>query len=315
MKKVILTGATGFLGRKFIEEVSYKDIEIIAVVRNDKSDISHLIKLNNTRIIYCDLNNISNLATLVIDKDVDIFYHFAWAGTSGDNRSNVDIQLDNVRATCECIKVASKMGCKRFINAGSIVEYETIQQTLMDQSKPSLSNIYSIAKMTADFMAKTLAVNLNIDYINCIISNIYGPGEKSARFINTTIRKFISDESCSFTSGEQLYDFIYITDAVNAFYIIGEKGKCNTNYYIGNPKPKPLKDYIIEMRDVVNKDINLAFGEIPYCGAELNYSEIDLNKLNDEFNFQSKVDFKQGIQNTVEWVKMEYLESEEISNE
>lgn len=296
MKKAIVTGATGFVGGWLVKELVSRGVEVIAVVRSEESDMTVLQQYDNVRIVVCPLDEITTLPLLIFDNDVDVFYHFAWAGTSGMDRADVRMQLRNVQASCEAIEAASKMGCKKFINAGSIMEYEAMQYISIDGTMPGLGNIYSTAKQTADFMAKTLAVNLKLPYVNAIISNIYGTGEKSARFINTTIRKFLNKEKTSFTHGEQLYDFIYASDAARAFFLVGENGQPYTSYYIGNSIPYPLKDFIIKMRNVVDSDINLTFGEIPFQGALLKYTEFDTTKLNKEFGFETEVTFEEGIE-------------------
>ncbi len=303
MKKVIITGANGFLGQWLIKELTTKDIRIIAVVRNEKAVIPLFRQLDNITIVVCPLEQIANLPSMIEEKDINVFYHFAWAGTSGDDRANVQMQLSNVQFTCDAVRAAATMGCTKFVYAGSIMEYEAMQNLPLDDVFPGMGNIYSTAKLTADFMAKTLSSNLKIQYITAIISNIYGVGEESPRLINTTIRKFLKGEKAQFTKGDQLYDFIYVTDAVKAFYLIGEHGKSNTSYYIGNQKPQSLKNFIVGMRDIVNKDLHLIFGEIPFIGASLNYNQLNTNKLYSEFGFEAEISFEQGIRTTMQWIK------------
>lgn len=303
MKKAIVTGATGFVGGWLVKELVSQGVKVIAVVRSEESDIKALQQNDNIRIVVCPLEEINTLPLRILDEDIDVFYHFAWAGTSGMNRADIKLQLSNVTATCDAVKAASEVGCLKFVNAGSIMEYEAMQYIPADGTKPGLSNIYSTSKQAADFMAKTLAVSLKISYVNAIISNIYGAGEKSARLINTTIRKFLSKERTTFTHGEQLYDFIYVSDAARAFFLLGKSGKAYTSYYIGNPIPQPLKDFIIKIRNVVDENIKLTFGEMPFQGALLKYTEFEKEKLYKEFGFETEITFEQGIQKTIQWIQ------------
>lgn len=303
MKKAIVTGATGFVGGWLVKELISQGVKVIAVVRSKESDLTLLNEYDNVRIVVCPLDEFSILPSLIEDDDIDVFYHFAWAGTCGMDRANIPLQLNNIQATSDAVKSASEIGCSKFVNAGSIMEYEAMQYIPSNGSTPGIGNIYSIAKMTANFLAKTLAISLKLNYITGIISNIYGKGEKSARFINTTIIKFLNKEKAEFTHGLQLYDFIYVSDAVKAFYIIGESGKSYTSYYIGNPKPYPLKNFITKIRDIIDEDIELTYGEIPFHGAMLKYDEFDTKKLLDEFGFKAEITFEQGIMKTVDWIK------------
>ncbi len=303
MKKSIVTGANGFVGRWLVKELILQGVDVIGVVHNEKSNITELQQFENVKIIICPLEKIGTLPFLIKDDNIDVFYHLAWDGTSGINRSDIRRQLSNVQAACDAVQAASEIGCLKFVNAGSIMEYEAMQYILKDGTTPGLGNIYSAAKVASDFMAKTLATNLKLPYVTAIISNIYGTGEKSERFINTTLKKLLNNEKTAFSHGLQLYDFIYASDAAKAFYIIGDRGKPNNSYYIGNSKPHPLKKFIVQMRDLVNKDIQLNFGEIPFQGALLKYNEFDTAKMNKEFGFEAEVSFEQGIKETIQWIQ------------
>lgn len=303
MKTAIVTGANGFVGSWLVRELIKNGFFVYAIVKNESSDLRDLDQLKNVQIIYCELQEILDLDDKLNIDRIDLFFHFAWAGTSGMDRANYELQLNNVQYTCDAVKAAKKLKCEKFVFAGSIMEYESMSYVPEDGADPGLANIYSTAKLSANFMAKTLAVHLGLSYISIIISNIYGVGETSKRLINTTIEKFLNKEKTDFTAGTQLYDFIYIADAVRAIYLAGELGLPYTNYYIGNPRPKPLKEFIMEMRDCIDKDMELSFGGIPFNGPYLKYTEFDTGKLQKEFNFHPEISFQEGIKKTVEWMR------------
>ena len=302
MKKAIVTGANGFVGTAVCKELSENGIEVIAIVRSSDENISQIADLAGIRIIYCDLSNFADLPEIIPDRDIDVFYHFAWVGSAGQLRGDIDVQLNNVNFTCETVISCSQMRCKRFVFASSIMEYE-IEATMATEATPNINTLYCSAKMAADYMARTIAGNLGVDYIRAVISNIYGPGEISPRLINTSIRKMLKNEHCSFSAGDQLYDFIYITDAAKIFLAIGENGKSNKTYYIGSSEPKPLKIFLSELRDCVDPNIKIGLGEMTFNGISLTYKEFDVNAVKDDTGFIPKVSFKEGIANTIEWIK------------
>ena len=136
-----------------------------------------------------------------------------------------------------------------------------------------------------------------------VISNIYGPGEVSARLINTSIRKLLKNEHCAFSPGEQLYDFIYITDAAKTFLSIGEKGISNRTYYVGSLQPKPLKEFLVAMKNQINPKTEIGLGEIPFGGVSLSYQEFDIQAVQKDTGFVPEVSFEEGIGLTAEWIK------------
>lgn len=302
MKKAIVTGANGFVGTALCKTLSADGIDVIAIVRNKEANTKGIKDIPNLSIVYCDLSDFRNLANYIDDRDVDVFYHLAWVGSAGSLRGDSDVQIKNVQYTCDSIKACAEIECKRFIFASSIMEYE-IEATMATDATPGINTLYCSAKVAADYMARTVAGSLGVDYVRAVISNIYGPGEMSPRLINTSLRKLLNGEHCAFSAGEQTYDFIYIDDAAKTFIAIAENGKSNRTYYIGSQNPKPLKEFLCEMRDVVDPSIEIGLGEIPFNGVSLTYKEFDVNAVKNDTGFVPKVSFKEGIKNTVEWIK------------
>lgn len=301
-RKVIVTGANGFVGTAVCKELYEQGIEVIAIMRHPNAIINSIEKDKGIRIVYAELSDFRSLAQLIPDRDIDVLYHFAWSGSAGTLRGDADVQMNNVKYTCDTVKACADLGCKRFVFASSIMEYE-IEAIMATNATPGINTLYSSAKVAADYMARTIAGSLDVDYVRAVITNIYGPGELSPRLVNTSLRKMLSGEHCAFTDGEQMYDFVYITDAAKAFAAIGGKGKNNRTYYIGSQEPKPLKEFLLTMRDCVNPDIEIGLGELPFNGVSLTYREFNINAVKEDTGFIPEVAFKDGINNTIAWLR------------
>lgn len=304
MRKAVVTGANGFIGAAVCKELSERGIEIAAIVRDETELVGNIAELSGVHIVCCDMSRFRCLAEEAVCQGADVFYHFAWAGSAGPSRGDIDIQINNVRQTCDAIRACSDMGCGRFVFAASIMEYEVASFMASDATPPA-SSLYSSAKMAADYMSRAVAGSLGIDYLRAVISNVYGPGETSSRLINSSLRKMIAGECCSFSPGEQTYDFIYISDAAKAFVKLGESGKPNKTYYIGSPEPRPLKDFLLEMRDCVDPALAIGLGDLPFSGISLTYNEFDIGALCEDTGFINEVTFAEGVKRTVAWLKAE----------
>lgn len=299
MKKAIVTGANGFVGSAVCRELTNRGTEVIAVVRENSDNIADL---PNTKIVQCNMANYTTLPNLIGDRNIDVLYHFAWCGSAGKLRADDTVQLKNVQQTCDLVRVCAEMKCGRFVFASSIMEYETAA-IMGTMETPSAGSLYCTAKITADYMARAIAGSVGVEYMRGVISNIYGPGEISPRLINTSIRKLLNGEHCAFSPGEQMYDFIYITDAAKEFAEIGEKGRNNATYYIGSPEPKPLKEFLLEMRNCIDPSAEIGLGEFPFNGVSLTYKELDIDAVRKDTGFVPKVTFSEGIKKTAEWLK------------
>lgn len=301
MKKVILTGATGFVGNAVLKELIKNNIYVIAVSRSENP--KNIPDSSLVRYISCDLSRMETLEDKIADRDIDTFYHFAWNGSAGTARANTNLQLQNAQWTIDSLNVAKKMGCSRFVAAGSIMEHETIAAGYTQGNRPGLGYIYGSGKLVAHTMAMSVAASIGIDLIWAEITNAYGVGELSPRMVNTTLRKIIKGENPQFTAGTQNYDFVYIDDVARAFYLIGENGKPFNDYLIGSATAKPLKEFLLEMKNSVAPDLDFIFGDVPFTGINLPLEKYDCKKTEEDTGFKAEISFAEGTKRTINWLK------------
>lgn len=302
MKNVIVTGANGFIGKTLVNALLEKGYHVVALdIRFDD------VLANDERVTCVNVMNkeVAALAGEIPQQDYMCFFHLAWAGTSGPARADYEVQLNNVKLACDYIKLCSEIGCKRVVYASSINEMETYEYLQSDDIEPTGGYIYGTGKLAAHLMGETVAKLNGIEFIPVIITNIYGVGEKSARMIYTSINKLVHKEHCSFTSGYQTYDFIYITDAINSIIAVAEKGKAFNRYYIGSGEPKPLREFLLEMRDIVDPEAEIGLGDIPFKGVDISYDQFDLKKVERDTGYKNEVPFAEGIRMTADYIRGE----------
>ena len=302
MKNVIVTGANGFIGKTLVNALLENDYRVVALdIRFDD------VLVNDERVTCVNVMNkeVAALAEEIPHQEYRCFFHLAWAGTSGPARADYAVQLNNVKLACDYIKLCSEIGCKRVVYASSINEMETYEYLQSDDIEPDGGYIYGTGKLAAHLMGETVAKLNGIEFIPVIITNIYGVGEKSARMIYTSINKLVHKEHCSFTAGYQTYDFIYITDAINSIIAVAEKGKAFNRYYIGSGEPKPLREFLLEMRDIVDPEAELGLGDIPFKGVDISYDQFDLKKVERDTGYKNEVPFAEGIRMTAEYIRGE----------
>lgn len=300
MKKAIVTGANGFIGKTLVRTLLENEYEVVAL------DIRFDDELESNPSVTCVSvlgKEVSELKENIPVADYDCFFHLAWVGTSGPARADYAVQLNNVKLACDYILLCKEVGCKRVVYASSINEMETYEYLQSDDIQPAGGYIYGTGKMAAHLMGETVAYMNGVEFVPVIITNIYGVGEKSARMIYTSINKLVHKEHCSFTAGYQTYDFIYITDAINSIIAVAEKGKAFNRYYIGSGEPKPLREFLIEMKNIVDPEAEIGLGDIPFKGVDISYSQFDLKKVERDTGYKNRVPFAEGIRMTKEWIK------------
>lgn len=306
MKKVIVTGATGFIGKFLVRELIKKNVEVLAIVREKSKNISVLNNLP-IKLVECNIADLKELPQLIPDRDIDTVFHIAWQGISDIDARNQDIQMQNLQSTLDLIDAMNEMKIGTFVGCGSLHEAESLVEMAEDKVISNLGYMYKSAKISAHWMGKAKAGNYGIRFFWPLI-NTYGEEEKSDRLVNTIIRKILKGQSPDLSAGNQFYDFVHVSDVANALYLIAEKGINGRNYTIGSGDAKPLKEFLAIVGQVANKlngnsDIKLGFGKITSNVVCLPKETFDITKLVEDTGFRPKISFEEGIERTAKWLR------------
>lgn len=301
MQKAIITGADGFVGSNTVQCFLDNGIEVLAL--DILSSPRRLKSQAGLQYKCVDISDVQQLNDVVPFGEYDTFVHFAWVGSAGPQRTDYNLQMQNALNTVECMKAAKLLGCQRFVCAGSIMEREVEAAVHTQGSRPGMGYIYGMGKHIAHCLCKSVAAEIGIDLLWPMITNAYGVGELSPRFVNTTLRKIINNEPLQFTAGTQNYDFVYVTDVARAFYAVAKDGVPFKEYLIGSGNARPLKEFILEMQQALAPNNKPLFGDVPFTGTNMPLSAFDTTDIEQDCAFKPEVSFADGTRMTMEWLK------------
>lgn len=299
MKKVLITGASGFIGINLIKYLLTKKISVFAVVRNPQKLIE--IFGDSINIIKCELKNIKNLNLIMKERNFDCFYHLAWEGSGGLNRSNYSMQLSNVKYTCDAAIISKKIYAKKFIVTGTISEmiydYNKSLSTLSDNL------IYGISKSTTHKLLKIICARENINFVWARLSNVYGEGNLTGNIVSYTISELKSGREPIFSKGSQIYDLVYINDVIKALYLIGSKDNKINEYFIGSGKPRLLYKYLLAIKNIYSGSVNLGIGKRKEDGIKYQKKWFSIKPIKQDLGFKVKDSFEKNIERLIKNIR------------
>jgi UDP-glucose 4-epimerase len=295
MKKAIVTGANGYIGSSLINELVQNNVEVFAVVRNRNSKINNLPE--NIKIIYCELDSISTLIDLIPDRDIDVFYHLAWEGTSGIDRANYKLQLLNAKYACDSAVVAKKLNCKKLIATGTITE--KIAENILNLDIKAENTIYGIAKHTTHCLLDFLCKKLELPFVWARLSNIYGGINFTGNIISYTLQELQRGNKPAFSKAEQPYDLMNVRDASRALYLLGKEDTIKSCYFIGSGSPRILKEYLLAIKEVYGQNAEISLGEKPEDGLRYYQEWFDTTDLVRDTGFATENTFEHNILETI----------------
>lgn len=301
MKTAVVTGATGFIGSYLVKELMEKDVLVYGI----GTDIAKLTSKNYGEgfvPVPADFRVYNSLDKYINEKDIDVFFHLAWQGGFTKALKDYALQFSNAQAACDAVISASNMNCKKFVYAGTVNEIEINQFMNNERFIPRNTNIYASAKVAADMICRTLSYNVGMGYCSALIPLPYGVGNDSPQLINTVIKNCYTGNPSKLIKGDNQYDIAHISDIVRALYHIGEKGINMRSYYIGHRELKTFKEIVTDIRDVINPDAELRFGEYQ-DSLNMDYSYTDLDALYEDTGFECQADFEKTIREQSEWLK------------
>ena len=298
-KKILVTGATGFIGKNLVESLKEK-FEIYALILDEKEkNVIPQIDYILWKTFFDRENEIKTLDGKKLGK-IDTVIHLASYGVNPKD-NDIDKMIEsNINLTKDLILNLERVSCKNIIFTGSGFEYgDKGKVKLKEDMELNPFSLYGATKVSAFLIGKKLCESLGINYINLRLFNIFGEYEGSNRLIPQIINNYLEGKELNFTAGNQVRDYLYIKDIIEVYEMILEKNIYNNETYnVCSSEEVTIKEFITKVADTIgiNKD-SLNFGTIPSRKEEALYIVGDNSKLKRDFDWNRKYSYEFGIKN------------------
>lgn len=279
--KAIITGITGYIGSKLARELVNNNWEVYGIVRIGSNN-KNLEDIQD-KITFFELGNNQDLINFFKDIQADVVYHLATAYTHNGIESLIDT---NIKLGTQILEAMKASGTKNFINTGTYWQhYNSNEYNPLD--------LYSASKQAFQDVIKFYTDTNTIKSITLKLFDTYGEDDNRPKLLNT-LANLKDYDNLEMSAGEQMIDYVYIDDVINAYIKAYEyiDNVNNAEFAVASGKPMMLKELILLFQKITNNNVIIHWGKKPYRDREMMTLWQDYNTLP---NWKPKVSLEKGF--------------------
>ena len=302
MKRVLVTGASGFIGSHCLPALVKRDFEVHAVARKEQEHESSAVHFH--RLDLLDRDKIFELVSRV--KPTHLL-HLAWYAVPTKYWTS-EQNLRWVQESLALFQAFVAAGGRRIVGAGSCAEYEWGgAQPLSERATPSKpSTLYGTCKHALQIILENYASQTGVSAAWGRIFFLYGPREYEARLVASVIRALLRGETARCSHGEQVRDFLYVEDVAEAFVALLDsevQGPIN----IGSGKSIKLRDVTDEIGRQLDLPNLIQLNALPSSPDEPSVLVANVERLTNELKWKPVYGLQEGIEKTIAWWRSHQL--------
>lgn len=311
-KKVLVTGAGGFIGSHLTERLVELGSDVYAFVRyNSRNDwgMIELLPEKTKRKINVITGDIKDGDTMRrVAKDIDIIFHLAALIPIPYSYFHPrEVIETNVIGTLNVLMAAKENNVKRIIHTSTSETYGTAQYVPIDEKHPlQAQSPYSASKISADKIAESFYLSYGLPVTIIRPFNTYGPRQSARAVIPTIIIQALTKEEILLGSLHPTRDLTYVSDTVEGFIkiaeaddrVLGEVINIGSNFEIS------IGDLAKKVISLINKNVRIKFdvSRVRPEKSEVERLLVDNRKAKELIGWEPRVSLDEGLKKTIEWI-------------
>lgn len=297
--RVLLTGATGFLGSHVARLLVHEGCEVHALVRAESS----LARLDDVRdalhLVRGDVLDAEQVTDAVGRVQPELCLHLAWYAEPGVYlRSPLNTRY--IGATVHLAEQLAGAGCKRLVVAGTCAEYDADYGYLSESTPTRPVTLYAASKVAAQTVLAVLAEQIGLSVAWPRIFYIYGPGENPKRFVPDIITTLLAGRPTRTTLGEQVRDYLHVEDVAGALWAVAGSDLAGV-VNVGSGVPVTNREIVLKIGEIVGRPELVKLGDLPYRAGDPMFVCANVDRLRKRTGWLPAYDIESGLRHTVGW--------------
>lgn len=306
-KKILVTGATGFIGTNLVRELVEDESNSIFIVLRNASDTWRINDvLKKVKVIYCDLNNYVDIKKIVEEIKPNIIYHCVnYGGFPNEKDFNLIINT-NIVSTINLINSCLDQDFDAFINLSSSSEYGFKDKPMNEEDKLEPINDYGISKVTSTIYANNFGKIHKKPIVTVRLFSPFGYYESKERLFPSLLLNILEGVPPKLANPNSARDFIFIEDVVQFLLELSEKAKrhCGEIFNLANGKQYTVKEVADLAIKLSGKNLNAEYGSVEGRKYDTPIWVADMNKTFKNFKWKPKYSLEEGLKKTINWFKL-----------
>ena len=290
MSRVLLTGASGFVGRHALTALGDAGHEVHAVARRRGADAPGVIWHEADLLASC---------AVVSEVEPEILVHLAWYAEHSKFWTSPE-NLRWVAASLELLRAFAHAGGQRVVMAGTCAEYEWSRELYPEDAPLHPSTLYGAAKHGLHTIAAAYAQQVGLSLAWGRLFFLYGPFEAPARFVPSLVRALLAGERAPMTAGTQRRDFMHVADAGAAFAALADSALTGA-VNVASGEGVELRELASLIAAHCGGSELLGIGELPMRDGDPPSLVADAARLHSELGFQPRLSLDAGLRDTIAW--------------
>lgn len=325
MKKILVTGAAGFIGSNFIKHIATKETNTEFVILDALTYAGHYPTIekdieNNSHIsfIEADIRDKELINTIFEKEKFNGVIHYAAESHVDNSITNPNVFVEtNVLGTLNLLNASlhHKGEDFRFLHISTDEVYGQLSETepAFDEEKSIAPNSpYSASKAGSDMLVRSYGETFKLNVVMTRCSNNYGPFQFPEKLIPLMIFNATNDKALPvYGDGRNIRDWIHASDHSEGVWAVFNKGKNGSVYNLGGDSERRNIDVVKTILKALDKPESLISYVEDRKGHDWRYA-IDFSKAEKELGWSPKISFEDGIAQTIEWYKNNQQWVEEV---
>ena len=314
-KKILITGATGFIGSHLTRKLVEKGFEV-GIIKRKKSNLWRISSLMNKLSIYdADLRDIHKVSEAISHFNPDVIFHLATYYAVEHKSEEVSLMVDtNVLGTIYLLESSRESKVRLFVNTSSCAVYKESKVKLRENSCLEPINFYALTKLQAEQACSFYTKKYGLKTVTFRLFPPYGPADQERRLIPYAIKSFLEEKKLRLTTGEQKWDFVYIDDIIEAYLKLLNMSNLPIEheiFNIGTGNVVSVREVIERIKYIFGVALEPDWGVIPHRKSETWFLCADINKAKNILKWQPKTQIlREGLDLTVKWYKNLWKENQ-----